>query len=197
MNSPPRAATDVADASASLAQILRDARRTRRSAIERGVDDLAHARHAADSANLAKSQFLANMSHELRTPLNAIIGYAEMLQEDAEDSGDDAHGAGSQSHPDRGQAPAQPDQRNSRPLEDRSRPHGCDPPRNFDPIEMLEDLIETVRPIARAKWQRHQTHRLADRRRHQYRRDEAAPVRAQSAVQRGQVHQERHDRRSP
>lgn len=58
--------------------------------IERGVDDLAHARHAAESANLAKSQFLANMSHELRTPLNAIIGYAEMLQEDAEDSGDSA-----------------------------------------------------------------------------------------------------------
>ena len=27
------------------------------------------------------------MSHELRTPLNAIIGYSEMLQEEAEDSG--------------------------------------------------------------------------------------------------------------
>jgi signal transduction histidine kinase len=29
------------------------------------------------------------MSHELRTPLNAIIGYTEMLQEDAADSGND------------------------------------------------------------------------------------------------------------
>ena len=37
----------------------------------------------ADSANLAKSQFLTSMSHELRTPLNAIIGYSEMLAEDA------------------------------------------------------------------------------------------------------------------
>src|SRR5205085_1285767 len=50
----------------------------RASATQSGVDDLAHARHAAESANLAKSQFLANMSHELRTPLNAVIGYAEM-----------------------------------------------------------------------------------------------------------------------
>ncbi|HRO03921.1 MAG TPA: ATP-binding protein, partial [Terricaulis sp.] len=63
---------------------------TRTQTIERGVDALAHARHAAESANLAKSQFLANMSHELRTPLNAVIGYAEMLQEDAEDNGDSA-----------------------------------------------------------------------------------------------------------
>jgi signal transduction histidine kinase len=34
-----------------------------------------------------KSAFVASMSHELRTPLNAIIGYSEMLQEEAEDSG--------------------------------------------------------------------------------------------------------------
>ncbi len=45
---------------------------------------------AAEAANRAKSEFLANMSHELRTPLNAIIGYAELLQEEAEDRKDDA-----------------------------------------------------------------------------------------------------------
>jgi len=43
------------------------------------------ARQAAEQANQIKSEFLANMSHELRTPLNAIIGYAQILQEDAED----------------------------------------------------------------------------------------------------------------
>jgi GAF domain-containing protein/CheY-like chemotaxis protein len=55
-----------------------------------------------EAADRHKSEFLANMSHELRTPLNAIIGYSEMLQEEAEDTGAEAfvpdlrkiHGAG-------------------------------------------------------------------------------------------------------
>jgi len=45
------------------------------------------AKEAAEQANRTKSAFLANMSHELRTPLNAIIGYSEMLQEEAAESG--------------------------------------------------------------------------------------------------------------
>jgi len=45
---------------------------------------------SALEASQAKSTFLANMSHELRTPLNAIIGYSEMLEEEAQETGNQA-----------------------------------------------------------------------------------------------------------
>jgi PAS domain S-box-containing protein len=38
------------------------------------------AKHAAEKANLAKSDFLSNMSHELRSPLNAILGFSQLMQ---------------------------------------------------------------------------------------------------------------------
>ncbi len=56
----------------------------------RALEELRHARDAAEEANRAKDLFLANMSHELRTPLNAILGYSEMLQEDAAEAGQEA-----------------------------------------------------------------------------------------------------------
>jgi signal transduction histidine kinase/DNA-binding response OmpR family regulator len=48
---------------------------------------LRQSQQEALAATEAKSHFLANMSHELRTPLNAIIGYSEMLEEDATETG--------------------------------------------------------------------------------------------------------------
>jgi len=51
------------------------------------TSELMCSRDEALEANQAKSSFLANMSHELRTPLNAVIGYSELLEEEARDSG--------------------------------------------------------------------------------------------------------------
>lgn len=119
----------------------------RRNDIAASVGALVRARNSAESANLAKSQFLSNMSHELRTPLNAIIGYAEMLQEDPDDEGDKAavkdfdrilaasrHLLGligevldlSKIEAGRMDVVAAP----------------------FDPAEVLDELIQTVRPLA-------------------------------------------------
>jgi signal transduction histidine kinase/ActR/RegA family two-component response regulator len=136
----------TADHSGELAQMMRILAE-HAAAVASGVDDLAHARHAAESANLAKSQFLANMSHELRTPLNAIIGYAEMLQEDAEDKGDDA----SVQDLNRILTAAKHLLSLINEILDLSKIESGRmdvAPAEFDPVEMLHELIETVRPMA-------------------------------------------------
>ncbi|MEZ5957222.1 MAG: ATP-binding protein [Hyphomonadaceae bacterium] len=140
------AATDTSDAPTALTQILRTLAE-RGQALERGVDDLAHARHEADAANLAKSQFLANMSHELRTPLNAIIGYAEMLQEDAEASGEQT----AVQDLNRILAAAKHLLALIGEILDLSKIEAGRMEAiaaKFDPIDVLNELIETVRPTA-------------------------------------------------
>ncbi len=47
---------------------------------ELAEEQLIHAKAAAESANIAKSQFLANMSHEIRTPMNGVLGMTQLLE---------------------------------------------------------------------------------------------------------------------
>lgn len=51
---------------------------------ERTDRELQKAKEVAEAANLAKSRYMVGMSHELRTPLNTVLGYAQILERDAE-----------------------------------------------------------------------------------------------------------------
>ena len=48
-------------------------------------EKLEQALHAAESANLAKTEFLSRISHDIRTPMNAIQGMTRFALEDIED----------------------------------------------------------------------------------------------------------------
>lgn len=46
--------------------------------------ELQRAKEKAEAANQAKSRYVVGLSHELRTPLNAVMGYAQILERDAD-----------------------------------------------------------------------------------------------------------------
>lgn len=52
--------------------------------LEQEIAERRRAEADAARANHAKSEFLSRMSHELRTPLNAILGFAQLLELDAQ-----------------------------------------------------------------------------------------------------------------
>ena len=47
-------------------------------------EELDEALHIAKAANESKSNFLSNMSHDIRTPMNAIIGFATLMDGEAD-----------------------------------------------------------------------------------------------------------------
>ena len=83
---PVTSAGPIAELTNDL-NVLIDSFAARQRALQATVSEVRAMRDRSESASMAKSHFLANMSHELRTPLNAIIGYAMLLQEDAQDAG--------------------------------------------------------------------------------------------------------------
>jgi hypothetical protein len=49
------------------------------------LEDMRRAAAAAEAASQAKTAFLSRISHELRTPLNAVLGFAQLLELDADE----------------------------------------------------------------------------------------------------------------
>ena len=74
---PPRGGGG--DAAPDRAAARRDQRPTRRR-----TRRYSSAKETAEAASRAKSRYVVGISHELRSPLNAILGYAQLLEKDAD-----------------------------------------------------------------------------------------------------------------
>lgn len=105
-------------------------------------------REAAEAANRSKDQFLAMVSHELRTPLNAILGYSQLLVEGDYDREQTARMLRAIERNAKVQAHLIEDLLDvSRIVSGKLRLDV----RPIDPIPVIENAIEAVRPAAEAK----------------------------------------------
>ena len=175
--------------------------RKSQQALERQTEQLAdlaekyaEEKTRAEEANQTKSKFLANMSHELRTPLNAIIGFSEIMESAM--FGPLGRGQVHEycaRHPRERPVPARRHQRHSRHVEDRGRPASAS---ILKTVELDRILADCVRVISGAREREEPGRRLAGRARHPLhgRPPRAQADRAQSAVQRGEIHAGRRPR---
>lgn len=53
--------------------------------VAKRTKDYLIAKEVAEKANKAKTEFLSSMSHELRTPMNAVLGFAQLIDYDADE----------------------------------------------------------------------------------------------------------------
>ena len=156
------------------------------------------ARAEAELANSWKDRLLANVSHELRTPLNAILGFSEML-------GDRRAGAARQrqatrirqNHPRLRRTPSVDGQSHPRHVENRggqfSHPARTLRRRAADRRLLRHDSAEGRSRQGRARQGADARRRRIDRRQARLPAD-----RAQSAIERGEIHRSgrpRHRRR--
>jgi PAS domain S-box-containing protein len=74
----------LAALNADLEQRVRD----RTAELEATNRELRAAKDVAERASRAKSELLSRASHELRTPMNAILGFGQLLEASALDTGD-------------------------------------------------------------------------------------------------------------
>ncbi len=117
---------------------------TERSRLQRDLED---ARRAAEAANEAKSVFLANMSHEIRTPLTSVLAASELLADS--DLDDKQRRLTDMMHRSGGRLLRLVDE-----ILDLSRVESglaTLDRREFDPRELIDDVVAPVRETARAK----------------------------------------------
>lgn len=106
------------------------------------------ARREAEIANRLRDEFMAAVSHELKTPLNSILGWARMLRAGDLDEGQVKKALGTIIKNSETQNRLIEDLLDVARIISGKLVLECDP---IDPVEVLHDAVQTVKPSAQAK----------------------------------------------